>query len=97
VTKRVRAETSLYQCSWGLINKPTINTYLTHRYIRRNSLNSSTPPKMPALRHSNRHSIREIKISCCSMWPAVLRIGFKPAKNWLDASMGLARTSAMVR
>jgi hypothetical protein len=27
----------------------------------------------------------------CSMWPAVLRIGFKPAKKWFDASIGLAR------
>jgi hypothetical protein len=45
----------------------------------------------------NRHSIREIKISCCSMWPAVFRIGFRPAKNRLDASMGLAKTSAVVR
>ena len=32
-----------------------------------------------------------------SMWPAVLRIGFKPVKNRLAASMGLANTSTVVR
>src|SRR5260370_32735952 len=47
--------------------------------------------------HINRHSIREIKISCCSMWPAVLRIGLRPVKNRLAASMGLVRTPAVVR
>ena len=48
-------------------------------------------------RHINRHPIRAIKISCCSKWPAVFRIGFRPVKNRLAASMGLARTSAVVR
>ena len=48
-------------------------------------------------RHINRHSIREIKSSCCSIWPAVFRIGLRPAMNRFAGSMGLANTSAVVR
>ncbi len=45
---------------------------------------------VPDPTYINQQSIREIKISRCSMRPAVLRSCLRPVKNLFAGSMGLA-------